>query len=169
MTNTQKKIANAREDLEVPTALRKHLDIVERCAGVILEGLAKRFPELSFDREAVFFGAATHDLGKALHLDELSKPGKKHEAAGYRWLRARGFPDRLARFARTHGAPIDDRLSLEDLLVMLADKLWKGRRVEALESSLIARIAVAEGVERWEVFQALDAIADAAYVGVEAS
>jgi len=40
-------------------------------------------PALSFDADAVAFGAATHDIGKARHLEELTVPGVRHEAAGF--------------------------------------------------------------------------------------
>jgi hypothetical protein len=30
-------------------------------------------------RDAVLFGAATHDIGKTVHIDELSGPRSAHE------------------------------------------------------------------------------------------
>jgi hypothetical protein len=60
------------------------------------------WPQLSFDADAVSYGAATHDVGKALYPNELTGPGNQHESAGYRLLLDHGAPERRARFARTH-------------------------------------------------------------------
>jgi metal-dependent HD superfamily phosphatase/phosphodiesterase len=58
---------------------------------------------LEFDQDAVLFGAAIHDIGKAVHPDELSRLGSAHEEAGRALLVAHGVPASLARFAATHG------------------------------------------------------------------
>ncbi|WP_431962932.1 hypothetical protein [Actinacidiphila sp. bgisy160] len=79
------------------------------------------------------FGAATHDIGKALHVAELSAPGSAHERAGRAQLLAQGVTPRLARFAATHGSWTDAAVTMEDLLVSVADKVWKGKRVTELE------------------------------------
>jgi hypothetical protein len=120
--------------------------------------LRHRFPQLVCDFDSVLFGAATHDLGKVLHLDELTGPGKRHEADGPRLLEQYGVAPKLARFARTHGAWSRERLLLEDLLVALADTAWKGQRLEDLETQVIDRIAAESGVEPWEVFLRLDGL-----------
>ena len=49
-------------------------------------------------------------------------------------------------------------LSLEDLLVALADHSWKGSRNEALETTIAGRIAESLGTETWEAFMGLDEI-----------
>lgn len=77
-----------------------------------------------------------------------------------------GSPERLARFARTHGQ-IDEGSPLEDLLVAWADKLWKGKRDETLESLIVDKIAGRTNHPKWEVFAALDNLARDVYVGVE--
>ena len=41
-----------------------------------------RWPVLSVDHEAVLYGAATHDIGKVLHPNELDGPGNEHEKDG---------------------------------------------------------------------------------------
>lgn len=46
--------------------------------------------------------------------------------------------------------------SLEELLIALSDKLWKGKRVEALELEVIDRIAAQLQKNRWDIFQELD-------------
>jgi hypothetical protein len=62
----------------------------------------------TFDRDAVLFGAATHDTGKAIHVAELA--------------------------AR---ADVD----VEDLLVSVADKVWKTQRISDLEQLVVDRLA----------------------------
>lgn len=59
---------------------------------------------MAFDRGAVLYGAASHDIGKVIHVGELTGPGSKHEGAGYALLIAHGVPPQMARFARTHGS-----------------------------------------------------------------
>ncbi|MEZ0114050.1 hypothetical protein ABH920_008084 [Catenulispora sp. EB89] len=57
-----------------------HLRAVHDVAARLVAWAAER--GLPVDAEAVLFGAATHDIGKALHPAELSGPGSEHEAAG---------------------------------------------------------------------------------------
>jgi hypothetical protein len=42
--------------------------------------------------------------------------------------------------------------------VALADKCWKGKRVEALEETIVAWISKASGTEPWECYSKLDEI-----------
>ncbi|WP_437193326.1 hypothetical protein [Planctomicrobium sp. SH527] len=64
-------------------------------------------------------------------------------------------PD-LARFCRTHGAWSQESLSLEDLLVALADTIWKGQRLEELKMQIVNQIVEKTDLESWLVFQELD-------------
>jgi putative nucleotidyltransferase with HDIG domain len=145
-------------DVGAPPRLVAHLRAVHDVAWQIADGLRKAYPELSFDRTEVLYGAATHDIGKALHPNELSEPGSEHEAAGCRLLCERGVPQRLARFAATHGAWDSADLRIEDLLVSLADKVWKAQRVTDLEDRVVDRIAAVTGEPRWQVFMKLDEV-----------
>ncbi|MFD5467603.1 HD domain-containing protein [Kitasatospora sp. NPDC127059] len=140
--------------VEAPPRLVAHLALVhqvaERIAGFCAaEGLV-------LDQEAVRFGAATHDIGKVVHPEELSAPGSAHEPAGHALLLAHGVPEPLARFARTHASWAEPGTTTEDLLVSLADKAWKNKRVRDLEDRVVDRLAAATGRERWEAFLALD-------------
>ncbi|MBM0202543.1 HD domain-containing protein [Micromonospora sp. STR1s_5] len=110
--------------------------------------------------EAVLFGAATHDIGKVRHPDELSGPGSAHEAAGYELLLQHGVAESSARFARDHASWHRDGIDVDDLLVSVADKVWKGKRVTDLEELLVDRLAGVTGRERWSVFLDLDDILD---------
>ncbi|GIE78823.1 hypothetical protein Aph02nite_47730 [Actinoplanes philippinensis] len=66
------------------------------------------------------------------------------------------MPQRLARFAGTHGSWAAPEVVVEDLLVSVADKVWKAKRVEDLEQLLTERIAVASGVAPWEALLSLE-------------
>jgi hypothetical protein len=47
-------------------------------------------------------------------------------------------------------------VSLEERVVALADKLWKGKREPDLELNVIDEVAIRLGGSRWDVFEALD-------------
>ncbi|WP_244295282.1 hypothetical protein [Micromonospora orduensis] len=53
-----------------------------------------------------------------------------------------------------------DGIDVDDLLVSVADKVWKGKRVTDLEALLVDRLAEVTGRERWSVFLDLDDILD---------
>jgi HD domain len=144
------------EDLQAPPRLVAHLRAVHDAAHALADWVAEHHPSAPFDRTAVLYGAATHDIGKVLHPTELSAPGSRHEPAGHELLRARGVEERLARFARTHASWTSPGIGLEDLLVSLADKVWKAKRVPDLEQLVTTHLAAAAGQEPWEVFMALD-------------
>ena len=79
-------------------------------------------------------------------------PGHYHETVGAGVLLDSGFPERLARFARTHGQwQQDEGAEMEDLLVALADALWKGRRDEELEERCCHVIARQCHLDPWRV------------------
>lgn len=157
------------EQLSAPARLVAHLALVHDAAADFLGRIDGRFPGLVLDREAVLFGAATHDLGKTLHPGELTGPGRRHEEDGPGLLESRGIPSALARFARTHASWREDaEIEIEDLLVALADAIWKGRRDEELEDRLAGRLSGLSGVGRWEAFSALDEIVEAIVDGADA-
>lgn len=153
-------VARLLERLEAPPRLAAHLRIVHDVACQLTDALADRHPELAVDRAAVRFGAATHDVGKVVHVEEISGPGSAHEPAGYEILLAEGIPERLARFARTHGDWSAPGLTIEDHLVSVADKVWKGKRVTDLEDLVVGRLAEAMRAEPWQAFLHLDEILD---------
>ena len=47
-------------------------------------------------------------------------------------------------------------MTLEDMVVALADTCWKGKRDEELESRMASDIAGLQVIEKWEAFLALD-------------
>lgn len=143
------------ELLAAPPRLVAHLTLVHDVAADLVNALAEAFPRLDVERDAVLLGAATHDLGKVLHPNELTEPGHLHEEEGLLLLERLGVPTHVARFARTHARWEDQ--PLEDVLVALADALWKGNRAEALEARATKLVAERTEFEAWSVFSILDA------------
>jgi hypothetical protein len=121
----------------------------------ILEWLQEHFPRTSVDASAVLFGAATHDLGKTLHPDELWQGGSRHQDDGPALLESLGVEPSLTRFARTH-SQWDESMPLEDLVIALSDKAWKGRRIERLEIEIATRLAKDNSIELWDAVHQLD-------------
>ncbi len=153
-----KEVKRLCTEHDAPPRLVAHLTLVHDVAVDLVEGVRSRIPDMDFDHEAVCFGAASHDFGKIQHPNELTGPGRQHEEDGPALLEEHGVEPRLARFARTHGAWSKEELPLEDLLVALADCIWKGQRLEALDKQVIDKIAEQTGVESWEAFSELDAL-----------
>ncbi|SIS12371.1 hypothetical protein SAMN05421833_12961 [Microbispora rosea] len=151
-------IAELLSDVGSPPRLAAHLRAVHDVAHQLVTWVEQHRPTLIFDREAVLFGAATHDIGKSVHLAELSGPGSAHEEAGQALLLSRGVCPEHARFAATHASWTGPDAGLEDLLVSLADKIWKNKRVPDLEDLIVARLSEATGRAKWEEFIELDAV-----------
>lgn len=153
-------VAGLLRELSAPPRLAAHLRLVHDVAYELADGLGEFFPALAFDREAVLFGAATHDIGKVVHTAELTGPGSAHEPAGRELLLAHGFTPARARFAATHASWSAAGVSVEEVLVSVADKVWKGKRVTDLEDLLIDHVVRVSppGTERWEAYLALDAL-----------
>lgn len=145
------------DDMHAPPRLVAHLTLVHDMAVEIVEQLDAICPQLLYDREAVFAGAALHDIGKALHANELEEPGDQHERAGEVLLLAHEVPAHIARFARTHALPFNgEDAPVEDCLVALADNIWRGRRDQEVESALISAITRQTGEAQWQIYSALD-------------
>ncbi|WP_328862712.1 HD domain-containing protein [Streptomyces sp. NBC_00306] len=149
-------VAELLRSLEAPPRLAAHLRAVHDVAVELSDWVRDRYPDVAVDRDAVLFGAATHDIGKTLHPEELAGPGSAHEPAGRDLLLDRGFEPALARFAATHASWDDPAVTIEDLLVSTADKVWKDKRVPDLEDRLVRALAEATGREPWEEYLALD-------------
>lgn len=154
-------VAAMLAELDAPPRLAAHLRAVHDVAATLVEQVLAAYPALVCAADEVRFGAATHDIGKVRHPAELSGPGSAHEHAGYELLLTRGVDPRLARFARDHGSTAYDQQSVEDLLVVLADKVWKGKRVPELEDAFVTRLCAATGEQPWEAFLRLDGILEA--------
>lgn len=149
------RAAELLRDVEAPPRLVAHLRAVHDVAAQLTDWVVKR--GLAVDADAVLFGAATHDIGKALHRGELSGPGSEHEAAGRELLLERGVAPELAKYAAKHSTVSADS-TLDELLVSLADTVWKGKRRTELEDLVVARLAEAGGREVWDEFLELDTL-----------
>ena len=140
--------------------LVRHHELVLEAATQLCDRL-RRDLGVAFDREQVLVGAALHDAGKVLHPEEMSQPRHLHEGAGEHLLIEHAVPPTLARFCVTHAAWDRPDIAIEDLLVALADKLWKGKRHDDLERRVVDVIASVLEREAWEVFEAVDSICEA--------
>jgi hypothetical protein len=140
---------------------------VHDVAGILVGWVRQHYPGVRFDAAAVVFGAAVHDIGKVVHVEELSGPGSAHEQAGYELLLAQGVEEAYARFARTHALWDAENVGVEDLLVSLADKAWKAKRVPELEKRVTDVLAAASGEPSWQVFMSLDDLLDRIAVGAD--
>ncbi|MFE3760829.1 HD domain-containing protein [Streptomyces sp. NPDC059104] len=155
-TGRSSAVAELLRSLQAPPRLAAHLRAVYDVAVELTDWVSDRYPGLAVNRDAVLFGAATHDVGKSLHPEELSGPGSAHEAAGRDLLLEHGVPPGLARFAATQASWDDPNVTIEDLLVSTADKVWKDKRVSDFEDRLLQALAAATGREPWEEYLALD-------------
>jgi hypothetical protein len=137
------------EKREASPRLIAHHFLVHAAACDLTSALVNLWPGLNFDVEAVLFGAASHDIGKVLVPQELSEPGKRHESLGWELLLEASIPRQLARFAETHGQGAQNE-RIEDLLVCLADKCWKGKREDELEERLVTVISNSLKIDFWD-------------------
>jgi hypothetical protein len=142
--------------IEAPARLRAHLCLVHDVACQLTDQISVAWPELVIDADAIHLGAATHDIGKVIHPRELSEPGHAHEDAGRRLLLKHGWSEQSVRFTVTHGCKLNADDPVKDLLVAIADNVWRGRRDEALEKALVVRVATLCKQEPWQVWLVLD-------------
>lgn len=141
------------DDLGAPRRLVLHHELVVEAARELVAGVARI--TTSFDTHLVLLGAALHDAGKIFHPQELDHPGSNHEPAGRDLLHSHGLTD-LARFCITHASWSAGDTPLEDLLVALADKLWKGKRVADLERRVVDRLCSTAAIDFWNAFVIAD-------------
>jgi HD domain len=139
--------------------LIRHVKLVGEAAEVLVTKL--RQLEVPFDQRFVRLGVAFHDAGKILHPEELVAKGTKHEAAGEQLLIANGVEPILARCCRSHGQWQTMDCCFEELLVALADSLWKGKRINQLENTVIQRVAALCQKDYWTLFVEMDSCFEA--------
>lgn len=133
-----------------------HVQLVGEAADLLMRGYADL--GLDLDAQWIELGVAVHDAGKIAHPEELTGPGSLHEPAGKALLLQNDVQQRIAECCVSHAAWRTKGLSLEELSVALADKLWKGKREQDLELLVIDQAALRLGVDRWGVFEALDSV-----------
>jgi len=152
-----KEINSVFQNLEIPQRLYAHLMIVHDVANKLLEEINRTWENLNIDKNLFLFGAATHDIGKTIYTNELSEARHKHEQAGLHLLLSLGIFEEKSKFAASHSS-WSESSTLEELLVSLADKIWKGSRVQDLEDLIVSKIVAVTKCEPWEVFCSLDTI-----------
>jgi hypothetical protein len=140
--------------LEAPERLLRHVELVSE-AGEILLGYASK-KKITLDVDWLRCGILLHDAGKILHPEELSQKGAQHEPAGEKLLLDHAVPPHIARCCVSHAQWNQMPCSLEELLVALADTLWKGIRKQDLELKVIDEFAGRLKKERWDIFMELD-------------
>jgi hypothetical protein len=134
--------------------LVQHLKLVGEAAELLIIQLQKR--KIPFDPNYVHLGVAVHDAGKILHPIELCEPGNQHEASGETLLLTHGVDPKIARCCRSHAQWSQMPCAFEELVVALADNLWKGKRHPELETRVITEIAGLLQKDYWDVFVDLD-------------
>lgn len=146
-------------DLGASARLQRHAELVGEAADALLVGFERVGVPLRADYVRV--GVALHDCGKAIHRTELDVPGSAHEPAGEQLLLGRGASPEVARVCRSHARWADFAETLEELIIALSDKLWKGARIVELEELVIERAAMATKRDRWDLYTSLDALFEA--------
>ncbi|AZA98514.1 HD domain-containing protein [Chryseobacterium joostei] len=151
-------IQSILDDLHCPILLNRHLILVYNLGLDLTEKIIFEFPTLRLLTDEIVFGTATHDIGKIIEKNELREKGKQHEQTGYKILMDYGIKENLARFTITHGDWENENLAIEDLIVTLADKIWKGQRIDKLEEKVIAEISKLTNIDYWTVYLKIDNI-----------
>jgi len=142
--------------LGAPPRLLRHVALVGEAGERLLE-LAGGL-HLPIDATTVRVGIVLHDAGKILASAELDAPGGEHEPLGEGLLLEHGVSPGLARICVSHARWAEMPVSLEELLVALSDKLWKGVRNAQLEERFINETAQAMDRDRWDLFVQLDSL-----------
>ncbi|WGL16025.1 HD domain-containing protein [Microbulbifer bruguierae] len=156
MLSSRKEAYEFLESLVAPEHLKTHVSLVGEAADMLIEALGAL--GVNIDPEFIRVGVVIHDVGKIIYTNELCGPGSEHEPEGERILLEKGASNKLARVCMSHARWNEMECSLEELLIALSDKLWKGKRVEKLELQVVDRIASNLRCDRWEVFPKLDMV-----------
>lgn len=142
------------KQLGAPPRLILHVCLVGEAADLLIEKLDGM--KVNFDEKFVRLGVAFHDAGKIIHPQELISLGNRHEVDGETLLISKGVNSQLARCCLSHARWKTMECSLEELIIALADKLWKGKREVELEKKVIERISKLIDRDFWELFIELD-------------
>lgn len=154
MLNSLHEARALLENLGASNKLMRHLQLVGEAGDELVEKIEDT--GVQFDKLFVQVGIAVHDVGKILHPEELSAKGNLHELSGEQLLLDNGVQKEIARCCVSHSKYDAMNVSFEELLVALADKLWKGKREPDLELRVIDDVAGLLSQDRWSVFNLLD-------------
>ncbi|WP_226860178.1 HD domain-containing protein [Desulfoluna spongiiphila] len=159
MIASEKKALCLLKDMGASEHLLNHVRLVGEAAQMLLHQCEKL--NVPIDSEFVKMAVVIHDAGKIVHPHEMSAPGSNHEPAGEKMLLKKGISPTLARCCLSHARWQDMECSLEELILAVADTLWKGKRIDSLELRVIDHIAGSLKKDRWDVFPALDSLFEA--------
>jgi hypothetical protein len=140
--------------LGAPQRLVAHTGFVGEAAEALLAKLHSLHAAL--DANFVRIGVVLHDAGKIDHPNELAVPGSAHEPAGEALLLSKGVDPKLARCCLSHARWASMTCSLEELVIALADTLWKGKRLPALETAMVKAVSERSKQDYWDLFIDLD-------------
>ena len=158
--STPAEVLDLLAELGATPWLLRHHELVLEAATDVCALLTRDLATLEFDSQPILLGASLHDAGKIVATSEMHGPGHAHERLGRLLLGKAAVPAELTRFCVTHARWHEPWCGLEDRLVALADKLWKGKREEALEKQVLDDLAAATAQQVWEVFGVLDALCE---------
>ncbi|MGQ0847119.1 MAG: phosphohydrolase [Sporichthyaceae bacterium] len=135
-------------EVAAPPRLAAHLRLVHDVAAQLVEALAGCVPGLDLDGEAVLIDAATHGMP-----DPALDGGSEGERAVHLCI-----DESLRRYAAESADWMELDVSVEDLVVFLADKIWKGHRESSLEAVAVDRIGADCGMTPAQAFAAIDPV-----------
>lgn len=144
------------KELKVSPQLKKHLEMVNEVALQLCKLYENH--EIKFNKNIIDMGSWIHDIGKSIHVSELTQSGNCHEEEGQRILLERGVDNSIANCCVSHGNTKKSIHLFEESTVALADKLWKGVRNPELEVYIIDYIAHQKVTSRWDVFVEIDSV-----------
>ena len=142
------------KQLNAPSRLIRHVALVGEATDLLIQKLNQM--NIDFDEKFVRLGVAFHDAGKIIHPQEFVSQGNQHEVDGEKLLISKGVNPRLARCCLSHARWEMMECSFEELIIALADKLWKGKREVNLEKAVIERISKLTNQDFWQLFIELD-------------
>ncbi|MGD1914180.1 MAG: HD domain-containing protein [Rivularia sp. (in: cyanobacteria)] len=142
------------KQLGAPSRLIRHVSLVGEAADLLIQKFNQM--NVDFDEKFVRLGVIFHDTGKIIHPQEFIYQGNQHEADGEKLLISKGVNPQLARCCLSHARWKTMECSIEELIIALADKLWKGKREVDLETAVIERISKLTNQDFWQLFIELD-------------
>jgi hypothetical protein len=154
MTKTVEDAISLLRKLGAKERLLIHIKLVDEASEILIKELKKL--GVRINGNLIRIGVVVHDAGKIIHPEELAQPGNQHEQSGFELLLKNDVQPEIARFCLSHARWRETECSFEELLVALADNLWKGKREEELELMVVDQTAKKIGKNRWDIFTEMD-------------
>jgi len=149
--NNQNDAYNIMKNLGAPKRLIQHSELVKEAAEELISGLYDLSEKIDF--EFVRIGVILHDIGKIKYKEEIySNEGNFHAIEGEKILLKIGISKKIARCCVSHNNYNNMKCSIEELLIALSDKLWKGKRDKELELKVIDELACLYEKTRWDIY-----------------